>query len=73
MKENTTIKNRKNIKILLRNKLEIGRFIKIFLKNLGEILGSEKCYLCKCRFLVGVLGRQTPCQFPQMETFANEF
>jgi len=33
MKENTTIENHKNIKILLKNKPEISGFIKIFLKK----------------------------------------
>ena len=41
-KENTAMKNRKNIKILLRSKLEIGRFFFFFFKDLGEKFGSEK-------------------------------
>ena len=45
--ENTTIKNQKNIEIMLENNQELGEFINIFLLILGEILGIEKRDLCK--------------------------
>ena len=32
---------------MLENKLELGEFINIFLLIFGEILGIEKCDLCK--------------------------
>jgi len=41
------MKNYKIVKILLKNKPEPGGFINIFEKSLGEILGTEKCDLCK--------------------------
>ena len=36
---------------MLENGLESGEFINIFVLILGEILGTEKCDLCKSRFL----------------------
>ena len=42
---------------MLENKLELGEFINIFILILGEILGTDKCDLCKSRFPGGVLGK----------------
>lgn len=62
-KANTTIKNYKNMKVLLENKLELSGLIKIFKKFLEEILHTKKCDLYKSGF--HVLGRQeNPCEFP---------
>ena len=50
------------MKILLENKLELGRFIKIFKKIPGEILGTEKCDLSKSGFLAALVA--PPWEYP---------
>jgi len=66
------MKNYKNMKVLLENKLELSGLIKIFKKFLEEILHTKKCDLYKSGF--HVLGRQeNPCEFPCMEILPSNF
>ena len=72
MEENTTIKSKKNIEIMLENKLELGEFMNILILILGEIFGTDKCDLCKFRFPGVFLAVKTPLNFLRWR-FAHEF